>query len=258
MIKAPLVASAPMLNIATAPLSIVVSEAGGLGLVAICVLKKQSGLSTIARNRTYSTPTPAPDFFQVEVGFFNWGADLASSIVSNRKRYRPCAVWFFAPKTILDDLLPWAKQVGNGLAQPASIITVVPEVKGCRCQASVENHIPLLAAGGIADGRGMAASLVLGALGVVMGTRFLASSEAKIEGGHQVKSFFRVSDGEINNVRSTVYGHVRGILSWPTRYDGRDIINKSYIDATNGMNGEGNKALYEEELKKNDPGFMLG
>lgn len=40
--------------------------------------------------------------------------------------------------------------------------------------------IPVIAAGGIADGRGVAASLMFGAEGVQLGTRFLASDEAQI------------------------------------------------------------------------------
>jgi enoyl-[acyl-carrier protein] reductase II len=40
--------------------------------------------------------------------------------------------------------------------------------------------IPVVAAGGIADGRGLAAAIVLGARGVQMGTRFLASTEAPV------------------------------------------------------------------------------
>lgn len=40
--------------------------------------------------------------------------------------------------------------------------------------------IPVIAAGGIGDGRGMAASLMLGACGVQMGTRFLVSDECKV------------------------------------------------------------------------------
>jgi NADH:quinone reductase (non-electrogenic) len=42
--------------------------------------------------------------------------------------------------------------------------------------------IPLIASGGIADGRGLAAALVLGADGVNMGTRFCATQEAPIHG----------------------------------------------------------------------------
>jgi enoyl-[acyl-carrier protein] reductase II len=43
--------------------------------------------------------------------------------------------------------------------------------------------IPVVAAGGIADGRGLAAALVLGAQGINIGTRFLASAEAPIGQG---------------------------------------------------------------------------
>ena len=41
-------------------------------------------------------------------------------------------------------------------------------------------HLPVIAAGGIADGRGMAASLMLGACGVQLGTRFLSAEECTI------------------------------------------------------------------------------
>jgi NAD(P)H-dependent flavin oxidoreductase YrpB (nitropropane dioxygenase family) len=41
--------------------------------------------------------------------------------------------------------------------------------------------IPVVAAGGILDGRGIAATLILGAVGVNLGTRFLASEEAPID-----------------------------------------------------------------------------
>lgn len=41
-------------------------------------------------------------------------------------------------------------------------------------------EIPVIAAGGIADGRGMAAAFMLGAEGVQIGTRFLASEECQI------------------------------------------------------------------------------
>src|ERR671939_1228901 len=43
--------------------------------------------------------------------------------------------------------------------------------------------VPVLAAGGVADGRGLAAALVLGAQGANVGTRFLASEEASADEG---------------------------------------------------------------------------
>src|SRR6185312_3547029 len=46
--------------------------------------------------------------------------------------------------------------------------------------ASAVAPLPVVAAGGIADGRGLAAALALGAEGVLLGTRFLATPEAPI------------------------------------------------------------------------------
>jgi enoyl-[acyl-carrier protein] reductase II len=54
-------------------------------------------------------------------------------------------------------------------------MVLVPQV------VDVAGDIPVVAAGGIADGRGLAAALALGAQGVSMGTRFLASAELRID-----------------------------------------------------------------------------
>jgi NAD(P)H-dependent flavin oxidoreductase YrpB (nitropropane dioxygenase family) len=45
--------------------------------------------------------------------------------------------------------------------------------------------LPVLAAGGIADGRGLAAALALGAEGVLLGTRFMAAPEAPIHANYK-------------------------------------------------------------------------
>jgi enoyl-[acyl-carrier protein] reductase II len=55
-----------------------------------------------------------------------------------------------------------------------STMVLVPQV------VDVAGAIPVLAAGGIADGRGLAAALALGAQGVNLGTRFLAATEMRI------------------------------------------------------------------------------
>jgi len=54
-------------------------------------------------------------------------------------------------------------------------MALVPQV------VDVAGAIPVVAAGGIADGRGLAAALALGATGVAMGTRFLASDEMSVD-----------------------------------------------------------------------------
>ncbi len=48
-----------------------------------------------------------------------------------------------------------------------------------------EYGVPVLAAGGVADGKGLAAALALGAQGVVMGTRFVATTECPISDNHK-------------------------------------------------------------------------
>jgi enoyl-[acyl-carrier protein] reductase II len=61
---------------------------------------------------------------------------------------------------------------GQGMASGVGAMALVPQV------ADAVAPVPVLAAGGVADGRGLAAALVLGAAGVNVGTRFLASNEA--------------------------------------------------------------------------------
>ena len=55
-----------------------------------------------------------------------------------------------------------------------STMVLVPQV------VDVAGDIPVVAAGGIADGRGLAAALALGAQGVNLGTRFLATTEMNV------------------------------------------------------------------------------
>jgi nitronate monooxygenase/enoyl-[acyl-carrier protein] reductase II len=64
---------------------------------------------------------------------------------------------------------------GQGLALGVGAMALIPQV------VDAVDPIPVLAAGGIADGRGLAAALVLGAQGANVGTRFLASQEASAD-----------------------------------------------------------------------------
>jgi enoyl-[acyl-carrier protein] reductase II len=66
---------------------------------------------------------------------------------------------------------------GQGMALGVGAMALVPQV------ADAVDPIPVLAAGGVADGRGLAAALVLGAQGANVGTRFLASHEASADEG---------------------------------------------------------------------------
>ena len=74
-------------------------------------------------------------------------------------------------------------------------------------------QIPVVAAGGIADGRGMAAALSLGASGVQMGTRFIATKEAPMHSSYKEK-LLNASDTDTRIFGRTV-GRVRRILHTP-------------------------------------------
>src|SRR5205807_8550123 len=50
---------------------------------------------------------------------------------------------------------------------------------------AVDSQVPVVAAGGIFDGRGLAAALTLGADGVWIGTRFIATPEARSVTGYK-------------------------------------------------------------------------
>jgi NAD(P)H-dependent flavin oxidoreductase YrpB (nitropropane dioxygenase family) len=94
---------------------------------------------------------------------------------------------------------------GGGHVGGMSTLPLVPQV------IDVVNGKPVLAAGGIADGRGLAAALVLGAQGVLMGTRFLATPEAS---GHGHSKDVILNALGSQTVASKFFDDVYG-LRWP-------------------------------------------
>ncbi len=70
--------------------------------------------------------------------------------------------------------------------------------------AARQVKVPLLASGGIADGRGLAAALVLGAEGVNMGTRFCATREAPIHDDIK-QALVRASERDTNLIFRTLH-----------------------------------------------------
>lgn len=106
---------------------------------------------------------------------------------------------------------------GHSLKKGAGIITLLPEVSDALNNLRY-GDIPLIATGGIADSRGVAAALTLGAAGVAMGTRLLASNEAAINPAYQ-KHVIEAQDGGQNTIRTQIYNHLRGTTDWPEPFD---------------------------------------
>ncbi|KAL4986242.1 2-nitropropane dioxygenase [Aspergillus falconensis] len=122
---------------------------------------------------------------------------------------------------------------GHGHARGSSIVTLLPEVADTLPQNGLDD-IPLIAAGGIMDGRGVAAALTLGAAGVVMGTRFLGALEADLPEEYR-REVLAASDGGESTVRSRAFDEMWGDNPWPKFYDGRCLRNLCYEDLESGM-----------------------
>ena len=101
---------------------------------------------------------------------------------------------------------------------------------------------PVAAAGGIADGRGLAAAIALGAGGICLGTRFLASLEA-ISSPSEATAL--LEGRSIDTVRTSVVDVIRG-PQWPDGLDGR-ILRNRLTESWNGTDDdETTRRLYAE------------
>jgi nitronate monooxygenase len=119
-----------------------------------------------------------------------------------------------------------AEAGGHGVLRAVS--TLVPEIVD-----AVGPSVPIAAAGGIADGRGLAAALMLGASGVLMGTRFYASREAAV--ASQAKERVLSAGGD-DTARGLVFDIARRRV-WPSPFTGRCVRN-GFLDRWNGREME--------------------
>jgi NAD(P)H-dependent flavin oxidoreductase YrpB (nitropropane dioxygenase family) len=100
-----------------------------------------------------------------------------------------------------DVIIAQGTEAGGHVAGDVSTMVLLPRIVDAVAPTLV------LAAGGIADARGLAAALCLGADGVVMGTRFLATPEANAHADYKARL---VSAGEEDTVRTILFGN-----GWP-------------------------------------------
>lgn len=108
-----------------------------------------------------------------------------------------------------------AEAGGHGIER--ATFTLVPEIADYLAGAAPDTV--LAAAGGIADGRGLAAALMLGADGVLVGSRFWASTEAIVPPGLQAAAV--AADGD-STIRTTVVDIARR-FDWPKPFTARVI-----------------------------------
>jgi len=107
-------------------------------------------------------------------------------------------------------------QGGEAGGHTGSVATMalVPQV------VDIAGTIPVIAAGGIADGRGVVAAFALGAQGVIMGTRFVACDECTSSAyQHREKIIAATAD---DTIFTDVFDIMEG-MKWPTGISGRSI-----------------------------------
>jgi nitronate monooxygenase len=135
-----------------------------------------------------------------------------------------------------------AEAGGHGAIR--ATFTLVPEIADYLAQAAPATL--LVAAGGIADGRGLAAALMLGADGVLIGSRFWASAEALVHSTFHNAAI--AADGDAT-IRTSVVDIARQI-DWPKPFTAR-VMKTRFVSEWHGREGElAEPAVAEREMKR--------
>jgi nitronate monooxygenase len=228
---------APMDTISGSRLVRAVSEAGGFGILGGGYGDRTRLETEIAKLRDFVEP--------FGIGFITWSLAKRPELLDIALGAKPRAIMLsfgdlapFAPRikaagALLicqvqdEELARQALDVGadiliaqgteaGGHGASRTTISIVPAIVDFAA-----GRVPVVAAGGIADGRGLAAMMMLGASGVLIGTRFYASIEA--DGAEEAKRrICATNSGE--TVRGVVFDWSRNLM-WPAPFTARTLSN---------------------------------
>jgi len=238
---------APMARVAGGRLAAAVTGAGGLGLVG-------GGYGEADWLRTEIGKTGGA---RVGYGFITWSLTRDPAVLDLALEAQPATVMvsFGDPRPFADRIraagVPLTAQVqdleqarraldigadvlvaqggeagGHGKSVRCTF-TLVPDVVDLAAERSPAT--PVVAAGGVADGRGLAAALALGADGALVGTRFWAATEALVSSRAHRRGMAASGD---ETIRTRVYDLVRQ-QDWPEGYDARLVAN-TFVRAWHG------------------------
>lgn len=248
---------APMAGVAGGALAAAVSNAGGLGIVGGGYGERDS----LERELIAAGNTP------IGVGFITWSLRKNPDLLNVALGHAPKVMFLsfgelgdFAPK-IKKAGIPLIAQVQtlaqarDAMGEGADIIVAQGAEAGGHGSArstlpfvpavvDAVGDIPVVAAGGIADGRGLAAALTLGASGVLCGTAFFASRESLAH--PNLKRGAIEGEGD-KTQRSSVIDVARGI-PWPSQWTIRTLKN-AFTDRW-GNDIDGLKRNVDEERSR--------
>ena len=195
---------APMDIVSDARLTAAVSAAGGLGL-----LGGGYGDEDWLRRELDALAAAKARF---GVGFITWSLARQDRLLDLTLEREPALVMLSFGD--VRELLPRIQRAGVPVLCQVQTLAMAREAVAAGADM-------LVAAGGIADGRGLAAALMLGAAGVLVGTRFYASDEAA--GAPAAKQRIVAATGDAS-VRSIVFDISRRNV-WPAPFNGRCLRN---------------------------------
>ncbi len=277
------IALAPMALATGGALAAACAQAGALGLVG-------GGYGDLGwTQREYNLATEllkndAVSHNRLGCGFITWKLDENAQALDWVLTQKPCAIMLsfgdprpYAPRIAdagaqLICQVQRLDQVAQAIEAGASVIvaqggeagghganalegrstfTLVPEIADYL--AAHSPNTLLLAAGGVADGRGLAAALLLGADGVLIGSRLWASTESLAASGAKEQAAQTNGDG---TARSAVFDILRR-KSWPAPYDFRAIRNDLHRSLENNVaalqaNPDAARADYDAGVKAGD------
>ena len=226
---------APMGSAAGGKLAAAVTHAGGLGLVG----------SGYASTKAIRQELAEAGNARVGIGFILWALERNPAALGVALDARPAAIMLSfgdptpftgrikeagckiicqvqtlaqareAAEAGADIIIAQGRDAGGHSGTTRGTIGLVPAV------VDAVAPIPVVAAGGIADGRGLAAALALGAAGISMGTRFTASRESLWDAGMKAAA---LAAGGDQTMQTRVFDIVRG-APWPAIYPGRALRN---------------------------------
>jgi enoyl-[acyl-carrier protein] reductase II len=205
---------AGMGGVSYAPLVIAVSDAGGFGCLGASTMSNQRMVAEIAEVRTATDKpfgvdllTAMPGDLVGQVGqiieggatVFVAGLGVPAEVVDLCHRsgvlvINMCGKVDHARRALdagCDVVVAQGTEAGGHTGTVATM-PLVPQIVD-----AVGGQIPVVAAGGIFDGRGLAAALALGADGVWMGTRFIATPEARGVAGYKDALIQTGEDGTV-------------------------------------------------------------
>lgn len=231
------VLSAPMDVLAGARLVAAVSGAGGFGILGGGYGDK----AWLEQETAKLKPSSAP----FGIGFITWSLAKRPELLDIALAARPRAIMLsfgdpqpFASRVKAADALLICQVQDEGMAKQALdagadiLIAQGSEAGGHGASrttidivpATVDlaaGRVPVVAAGGIGDGRGLAAMMMLGASGVLLGTRFYASQEA--DGADEAKKRICAAKSG-SSVRGIIFDLSRNNV-WPAPFTGRCLVN---------------------------------